>query len=285
MSMWFFYALGAGLCNALTDAFSKKLVQSVNEYVVIFTLRLGSLIIFLPVLLWNIPEHISQNFWYILSIVIVLDTAASILVIKALKQTDASLVLPLVGLTPACIVLFSFIINHELPQGLSWLGLACNIVGIYLLQLHYSNRGWLAPFIQLGRNQGTRFALVVVLLWGISSAFDKVAVQASNPFFYTGIVSVGYTLALLPFVLYRNRLKNNYKALRFLPVIGCVQGTGLLLQMLALPLMLVSYVIAVTRSSAVFGVIFGKLFFHEQHIQQRLVGSLFIILGIILLVL
>ena len=50
-------------------------------------------------------------------------------------------------------------------------------------------------------------------------------------------------------------------------------------------MILVSYMISVKRMSLLFSVIFGKVFFREEHLKERLLGSFAMLVGVILILL
>ena len=55
--------------------------------------------------------------------------------------------------------------------------------------------------------------------------------------------------------------------------------------MTALQLALVSFVIAVKRTSALFNVLWGWLIFKEQGIKERIAGSMIMIIGVVVITL
>ena len=56
-------------------------------------------------------------------------------------------------------------------------------------------------------------------------------------------------------------------------------------QMLAISLTIVPNVLAVKRTSTIFGTLWGKLFFKEENIKERLIGTIIMVLGVVLIVL
>ena len=59
----------------------------------------------------------------------------------------------------------------------------------------------------------------------------------------------------------------------------------LIFQMTAISLTLVSYVVSIKRSSTVLGVLWGFFIFNEEGIKARLLGSLIMLTGVILIAL
>ena len=53
--------------------------------------------------------------------------------------------------------------------------------------------------------------------------------------------------------------------------------------MVAISMTIVPNVITVKRTSALFGIVWGKLFFKEQNIKERLLGAIIMLLGVLLI--
>ena len=65
------------------------------------------------------------------------------------------------------------------------------------------------------------------------------------------------------------------------PVLVGLTGTlAIYLTMLAMSLTLVSYAVAAKRTSALFGVLIGWMFFGEKHFKERLLGSFVCVIGV-----
>ncbi|MBP6859159.1 MAG: EamA family transporter [Candidatus Magasanikbacteria bacterium] len=283
--MWFLLSLGSAFFDSLKDVTAKIVSKEIDAYTVAWANRFFGLIFILPVMLFNIPNHLGIEFWKALAVVGVLNSINSVLYIKALKDTPLSIVTPITSLTPITVLLFSSILASETPSLVGFLGIIIAVIGTYVLQISQRHTGFLKPLTSLWTNVGQRYVFIVVILWGITSVFDKIAIQHSNPLFYLGAANIVYTLALFPFVIFKpGRLQiaiTNYK--KFLPV-GFFYAVSTGLQFLALPFTLVSYVLSIKRASSVFGVIWGKFFFNETNLRERMFGSLIIIAGVILII-
>jgi uncharacterized membrane protein len=67
-------------------------------------------------------------------------------------------------------------------------------------------------------------------------------------------------------------------------LIGACQALMAICHFKAISMILVSYMISVKRLSLLLSVLFGGLFFHEEHIKERLSGSLLMLVGVVLIV-
>ncbi len=283
--MWFLLSFGSAFFDSIKDVFAKKSIVKIDEYAAAWSQRFFSLIILVPLMLTHLPAALDRAFWQAMAIIIVLATIASICYMKSLKYSPLSVVLPIASLTPMFILLTSKLINHELPILFGIIGVCVAVVGAYVLQWSKRAQGFFSPLTHLFTDKGSRYMLAVALLWSITSPYDKIAIQHSNPYFYVGIAGVIYTLILFPFMLKKSRLRSVFANLTAQAPIGLGQGVAVLLQMLAVPLTFVAYVTAVKRSSSIFGPLWGKLFFQEEKLVERTIGTIIILIGIILMIL
>jgi len=281
--MWILLSLGSAFFDSIKNIYAKKVSFNFDAYTAVWAQRFFSLFVLVPIMLFHIPAQLDYYFWGSLGIVIVLDTAASLFFIKAIKKSPLSLVLPLTALTPVFILFFSIFVNKEWPALMGLFGILLSVVGVYILQIDKKAKGWLEPFKEIFRDRGLLLAFLVAVIWGISSTFDKVAVQHSNGYFFSGLSGIIFTLVLTPFV-FKSLLQTKVKHFKQLALFGTSQGISVLLQMIALPLTFVSYVVAIKLSSSSMGVLFGKLIFKEEHFKERMVGSLIILVGIFLII-
>ena len=64
---------------------------------------------------------------------------------------------------------------------------------------------------------------------------------------------------------------------------GLFESLRFIFALMALELVLVSFVVSVARSSIIFSTLYGYLFFQEKRIKERLLGGLIIVLGVFMI--
>jgi len=284
--MWFLFSLGSALFASVTDVFAKYTAKQADPYVRAWAFRFFALFLLLPLAIIFRPETIGPRFWSAIVVIGILNTINSVLYTKAIAYAPLSLVMPIMALTPMFILVIAPLVNHESPGLMGIAGICLTVVGTYLLQVSRRKEGFWKPITSLVTDRGPRLMLVLCISWGITSAYDKVAVQNSNPFFYLGVAYSIYALALLPIVLIqRSRMVQVRDNLKTLAPLGLFQASSVILQMSALPFTYAAYVVAIKNVSTVFGVLWGKVIFKEEHIWERLLGAAVILVGITLIVL
>lgn len=282
---WLLLALSTAFFEAVKDVFSKSGLRNIDEYVLTWCLSVFTVLFLFPVLLVIGIPSLQPNFWIALVVGGSLNTIAFLLYVKAIKQSDLSITLPIVNFTPLFLLLTSPLIVHESLTLLDFCGSLLIIAGSYVLNLKNRRDGYLAPFRSLICEPGPKLMLVVALIWSFTSAVDKVGVQNSSPLFWAISLYSFVGLALPPIMVYKSpsyfrHITRNLKAL--LPI-GFFNAIAIFCQMNALTMTLVVNVISVKRTSTLIGALFGFLVFQERGIRQRLLGAVIMVLGVILI--
>lgn len=286
--MWYTYAIGTAFFESLKDVAAKRGVVRFDPYAVAWAQRIYCAAVLVPLgIAFGERRWPAPDFWWAVAIAIVMMTVTSVLYMRALERTDLSLALPILSLSPILILITGPLINREMPTILGAIGVALAATGAYVVNLNRRTGGWLAPFSAIWRDPGRRAMLIVTVLWGLNAPFDKIAVRASDPFTYAAVVNAATAVTLLPFLLRRCGLRDAVSAgaFRVLAPVGVLQAISFVLQMIALSLAPVPYVISVKRGSTLFGMFWGKVVFRERHVGLRASGALIILAGTILILL
>jgi len=285
--IWFIFAFLSAFFDALKNVFSKINLKTIDEYIVAWSLRFFTLPFLIPLLyLIKIPP-LKNQFWIALFIGGSLNVLTTILYMKSIKSSDLSLTIPMVTFTPLFLLITSPLIVGEFPNLLGIIGVLLIVLGSYLLNIKQTTKGYLAPFKALLKEKGPRIMLLVAFIWSITSNFDKIGVQSSSPIFWVIAINTFVTLALFPIMLFKSQkfLKKIFKNLKSLFSIGLFNGLTLIFQMIAINLTLVAYVISIKRSSAIISVLFGYLVFKEKEVKERLLGTIIMLIGVLLIML
>lgn len=298
--LWFWFSLITALAESLKDAAGKQVTHYLNEYVAAWSHRFFALFLLFPALFILGKGSPDATFWYVLIFIAIFDTLTSLFYMRALKVAPLSHTLPILALTPVFMLLTSPIINRETPPLLAILGILLSALGIYIFGLSRDHTGFFAPFRALWQNEGTRLMFFVAATWSISGPLDKVAVLHSNPYFYTAILNTVNMFLLSPFILKRGTWykiqpttaapnpqpqRNWTRNLFLIAPVGILGGLAFLFQMHAVNLTFVPQVIAIKRTSILFGALWGLLFFHEQFEKRKALGTLLLVSGAVTILL
>lgn len=278
-------AFGVALIKGVQSVYQRKNSLQTDEFITAWSSRVFGLPILAAALIIQGVPAINTDFLFILipqSLVIAL---TSILIAKAYKKSEASLVTPMFALSPILVVGTSFLILGETlsPSGIA--GVLFIALGAYVLKLEKKDKV-LEPFKKLSKERGVQLILLVVLIYSITSNTDKIGVNMTSPIVWPLSVYFLSSLFMLPVMIrespeWKESVRHNWKPLALLGGLG---GIGVILQMTAIKLTFVTYVVAIKRLSIPITVIVSFLLLNEKDdFGKRLLGSAIMVLGAILI--
>ncbi|MEN9341982.1 MAG: hypothetical protein RIQ54_238 [Candidatus Parcubacteria bacterium] len=283
-SLWIFFALFSGVADSFKPLFGKKSLGDMSFVVVGWAQWFFGLFVLLPIFFWRVQVP-APYFWWVLVLNGVLNVCATILYWHVIKTTDISRVLPVVlSATPIFLLVTSPLMLGEIPNKFGLLGVLVAAIGIYMVNFEKRSRGLWAPLIDIFVDDGLRSSLLIAVIWSVTSNLDQVLVQASSPVFYITLMHALMVFFLIPFFV-RQGINTQLFCKNFwiLAATGFASAFALLFQMIALSGGIVPYVLALKRTSVLFGIIWGAVFFKEQHFKQRFWGGLIVLAGVVLI--
>lgn len=281
------WAVLAGLTaffESLKDVWSKRSLDRTDEYVAIWVLVFFTCLTLLPAFFLSDRPTLGDRFGVALLGSSSINVVATLLYFRALKVSDLSLAVPFVTFTPLFLLATAPIIVGEYPTIYDAFGVLLLVIGAYILNLQEREKGYLAPLGALFEQPGPRLMLGVAFLWSFSSTFDKMGVQNSSPTVWATSLFATLTIAFIPIVLLRSRQHLSTLPQQVFPLapMGIFQGLAVFFQMQALALAPVTQVIAIKRTSALFGVLWGYWIFKEGGTRERAIGAAIMIAGVVL---
>jgi uncharacterized membrane protein len=280
--MWLLLSFLTAALTSTQDILAKRLSGNASPYLIAF----GWVFFSLPILgLALLGEHgvvLGSNFWLVLVVDALTLTLSSVCLFKAIQAGDLSETVPLLSLTPIFLLVTSPIMVHEFPSPHGLLGIVLIVAGSWML---YYRRGdvTLRETIQrMMKAKSLRYMLIVTVVFSIGGNFDKIGVLASSPVVWS--FSLNATTAFFLGILLlmklprgKVRLEANWSLLFFL---GCAMALMMIVQMNALVLSKVPYVIAVKRTSVIMSSLWGVWFLKEESGPQRIIAALVMIAGV-----
>jgi len=205
---------------------------------------------------------------------------------KAYQMGDLSVAYPLArGSAPLFIALWATLFLKERLTTLGLTGILLIAGGLYLLNAR-SLGELLEPLRHLG-NPSSRWALLAGLCISVYSIIDKVGTKYVPPFVYIYLVLLVTFLAFTPGILFGGKRASIAAEWRVNKVGILVAGIADLLTyylvLLAMRLSYVSYVGSVREMSVVFGAFLGSTLLQEGYGQVRILASVLVFLGILLI--
>ncbi|MBI4772153.1 MAG: EamA family transporter [Chloroflexi bacterium] len=285
MSLWIPPALGAALLASFNPVIVKRLLRDTDVTVVAWAGQAFALPLLGLTLIAFFGPLPRVDGWFYLGVAgsALLNAAAHLTVTRAYKEAAASLVSPLLAVSPAVTLLVSAFTLREIPSPLPIAGVGSVILGAYLLNLK-SVRDYVEPLRELLHNRSLLLALFAGLLWGLTPIFEKTAIRHTFPENSTmAAFSAALTLGLLllPVMLWQGRQPFSQiraQARGFL-LLGLIGGLAPLMGYAAFRVGPVGYVSALFKLSAVFTLAWAYWLLRERDLPRRLPGALIILTG------
>lgn len=297
---WLFLSLLCAFSLASADAATKALLQgfSARELTLIRFTVTGLLLS--PLLFW-LPDlsALPAAFWGWLALLVPLEIAAMLLYMAAIRDHPLSLTLPYLAFTPVFSMLIAAAVLGERVSAPGLFGVLLIVAGAWLLNVEHAHRDdwrtWLRPLTAIRWEIGSRMMLGVAVLYGLSSTFGKAALlhlpsAAFGALYFAIIGLLAVPLLLLvpvggerldPSLTWRRLLSRPYAVL----AVAFLNGVMVTTHFMALRLTEVAYMIAVKRSSLLFGMLYGALLFRETHLMNRLPGGVLMLAGVFVILL
>lgn len=273
-----FYGLQGTYGKVLTKSFPSAIITWAT-----FTFSFPFVLAFL--LIRGIPPINLTSFLWSTSISFFINLISFNLFFKALSLSSLSLTMPFTAFTPLFLVPIAFLVLGEFPDLLGNLGIILIILGAY--GLHAGSSNLLTPFKNIFANKGSRYMLIVAIMWSVTATFEKVAVLSSSLAFYGVTIEFLLSAAYFPYIFYFHRdsaskIPQNFKKLL---IMGIITGAMVLFQFSAYEYLLASYIIAFKRAGVIVSVFFGFVLFKEEKIFKNMIFTVLMVTGVILIIL
>ncbi len=285
--VWFIFAILGAFFDATSYALIKKNLQKINQYVLSAGVFLASSIILFIISIFKGFPEIGPAFYSSVFVTSVLNIFIAIFYFKALKITDLSLAISMKSFTPIFLILTSFLLLREFPTMFGIVGIFLIVIGSYVLNTTKNSKKLFEPIKSIINNRGAMYMLVVAFLASISSNYDKLVVQNSDPIFSSAIVFLflGISFLIISLVKAKGELINSRKHLSKFLLAGIVFSLVAITINIAFTMQIVPYVISLKRISILFSVVYGGFLFKEKNILRRSIGAIIMLGGTILIIL
>lgn len=286
--MWAIYAFCSAFFVAATDPLSKRALRASDEYVVGWAHVLISSFFLSFFYLFTKAAPLNAELLKTLLFVIPIEILATVLYYRALRLTDISLSVPFLALTPVFTIVTAFLLLGERTKPLGAVGIALITAGVYSLNLKEARYGPMNPIKAVILNKGSFYMVLVALLFSITSTLSKRAMLFSSPESIPFIYNLSISLAMLPIIICRlkngsSRLGGGYKAMVLFAAMGFFSALSSVFYFKSVSMANVACAISIKRLSLLMSVGYGWIFFRERDIHIRLLSTLCMLLGVILI--
>jgi drug/metabolite transporter (DMT)-like permease len=279
------------ITNPVSNAFQKLLtIRRADPLFVIFATHAGLSILCLPFLLAMQP-HLSETFLLNMTASAFLAVSGNALLVQAVKLSDLSLLGPVNAYKPIISLIPGMILLHEFPHGMGLVGMGLIVAGSYFVVDKAVDQPRRNVFIRFFTDRGVQYRFAAMALSAVEAVFLKKAVLESTASVTFACWSVfGFIVSLPAIALFlRRRVSREFRLARsVMPTyLALILTAGLtqLCTILVLHGFQVGYSLALFQTSTLISVLLGYRLFKERNILERLLGSIIMIAGAVLIVL
>ena len=265
----------------LVEEFSPIFVQTTTRIFLFIVSILG--LIFLNLTIKN------DLFWVYSFISAFIAVIGTTMTTKALKKGDLSIIGPLMVLMPILTTISGIFLVNEIPSALGVLGIIVIAIGGYISHLDTHNLKNSQPFKKIIHNPNIQLAVSAIVLLSIGNGFQKLAINNSD--IVTNIIAFGIFYFSISLVIMLNFNKNAKQDINTVlkhpkhPIIGGIaQTVSTVLAQATFGLMNIGYATSLFRTSMIFQVYLGGKYFKEKNMKQRIIGTIIILMGAVMIV-
>jgi drug/metabolite transporter (DMT)-like permease len=293
------------ITNVLTDVARKRALEGRDLIPATFWIRTAVTTVFAIVLLYRIAAGASivirdggplfgiaslhlapvPTFLIYLTLNVIMITAVMWLYFRALQISPMSMCIPFLSFTPVFLIPTGFIILGEIPSPLKALGVALIVVGSLVMHRRLFAEGLLAPAKAVLREKGSRYMLLVSLIFAITNPLDKKLVTMSDVFFEAFAYGIGLCLAF--WIMGRMQHGDFAAAARanwtWISLAGLLDAVSLLFQLASYTYIAVVITVSIKRAGIILAVFSGWLFFHERGITDKVIAASVMFCGVLIL--
>ncbi|MDD9266880.1 EamA family transporter [Paenibacillus sp. GCM10023248] len=274
--------IASGLTHAIWSLFTKR---SRNKSVFLWSILMVTTIILLPYLIRELWLHpLSLPSYGLLLLSAALQSIYALLLSRTYNMGDLSQIYPIMrGTSTLLIPIVGVLFLRESLSWFGWLGLLCMIAGFLSLSGIFSRRhanqageyGTVKPFLM---------ALCVGLCTTCYVLVDKLNLQHISAISLLEVTNIGFVAALTPIVIASKQLKLEWKLNFRIILIGAILNPGsYLLFLFAMKYAPVAHISPIREIGTVFATILGIVILKEKQGRLRIICSILITIGILLI--
>lgn len=228
-------------------------------------------------------------FWGWVLALVPLEMAAMLLYMRAIRDHPLALTLPYLAFTPVFVILTGFVLLGERVSAAGAGGILLVVAGTWLLNAGHARgndwRTWLAPLGAIVHEPGARMMLAVALLYSLTSAMGKGALRYMAPedfgaFYFVLLGAAAVMLFALPAPGILLRIWRRPWAV---VTVAALSAVMVYTHFLAIQQVEVAYMIAVKRTSLLFGILYGALLFREANLAGHALAGAIMLAGVFLI--
>ncbi|HMC61623.1 MAG TPA: EamA family transporter, partial [Candidatus Solibacter sp.] len=298
-------ATAMSVTNVLTDVARKHALDKRDLVPATFWMRIGVTICFGIALLRGVLAgkpvvirdggplfgvaslHLAPipTFLVYLALDVGLITCVMWLYFRALQISPLSMCVPFLAFTPVFLIPSSFFLIGETVPPMKLLGVLLIVVGSLVMHRRLFAVSWMAPFKAIVQEKGSRYMLLVSMIFSLTNPLDKKLVVMSDVFTEAFCYGVGLCIS---FFLLGRLQKADFGAaiernVKWVSLAALSDAVSLLFQLASYAFIQVAIVVSIKRAGIILSVAAGWLFFRERGITDKVIAASVMFCGVLIL--
>jgi drug/metabolite transporter (DMT)-like permease len=288
--MWFLYALLGAVGKSYSGFFRKRMAGNVSAVMYMWVSYTLMLLVLLPFMVPHMHQigHLLTG-----SFLVVFGAAASLMIatqmnLEALKLEELSYTAPLNSFVSVFTLIIAAFFLHETPPQLGALGIIIIFIGAYIVNLRQQRLHWYDPLLRLFISPGAQLSLGVAFGYAVNTVLMKVLSNHgySSLMIMFAITLIGWVLLAYVPLTKPQELATTFRSNKVVLLGAAVSSfAGSFFHILAIAGTYASYAVSVRRFETLISVLLGWRYLKETNIRNKIIGSLFMIAGAIVMAL
>jgi drug/metabolite transporter (DMT)-like permease len=277
------------ISNPLGNVFQKQLTAKGDHPLIVnfITYLLLSLICFFWAVSMEWPV-LNRTFWFYSVIAGIAGALGNGFLVKALHRGALSVLGPINSYKSIVGIIFGIFLLSEIPNFWGVLGVTLVILGSYfVLDTTEERFSW-----ALLKNREIQFRIMAMILTAIEAVFiKKIILASSTTIAFMSWCFFGAFFSFILLLIYRLNVRKGFQEAfrmnhlsRYLLLILCI-GTMQFTTNYSFAHIPVGYALSLFQLSIILSILFGYRFFEEKDIGKKILGSLIMIGGSLLIIL
>jgi len=278
--------------NPVSNVFQKQLAQrGANPILIIAATHALLTLVAIPIVAGTHWLDLGPACWTNMAVCTVLAVAGNALLVAALKRSDLSVLGPVNAYKAVLSLGLGIVLLGEIPTAFGALGVFLILAGSYFIVDRAPGQPQRNAFVLFFRDRGIQLRLAALVLSATEAVFLKRAILHATPlttFLFWSILGLPVAAAVVIALLPRGsasqelqRMGHHWPSYLWLALTtGLMQATTLL----TFGKLQVGYALALFQLSTLLSVFLGYRYFAERNIGRRLVGSIVMVAGAVLIV-
>ncbi len=280
---WFALSLISAFSLASADAFTKRNLSDYSEEELVLVRFFIPALILSPILLFEPLPALPHAFWAWVACAVPLEILAMRLYVRAIRHSPLYLTLPYLAFTPIFTALLGYALLGEKIGFSGFAGILLITCGAFMLNLRHLGKGIFEPFRAIFREEGSKLMLLVAAIYGFTSVLGKGALQYCPPLAFGALYFLLVGTGSMALYVKGNPIRQLFRNPGWATLTGTLMAAMVASHFLAISLTKAAYMVAVKRTSLLFGVTYGAILFREKGFGLHFLAGVIMVAGVALI--